>query len=48
MARWVECWTADSENRSGVGSNPSGGSHDRCIVVNFTGKIGKVIYALCI
>ena len=28
VARWVVCWTADSDIRSGVGSNPSGGSHD--------------------
>ena len=28
MAQWVECWTADSENRSDVGSNPSDGSCD--------------------
>ena len=29
VVRWVECWTADSENPSSVGSNPSGGSLDR-------------------
>ena len=28
MGRWVECWTADSGNRSDVGSNPSDGSCD--------------------
>ena len=28
VVRWVECWTADSGNRSDVGSNPSDGSCD--------------------
>ena len=28
VARWVECWTADSDNGSDVGSNPSDGSCD--------------------
>ena len=29
VAWWVECWTADSDIRSSMGSNPTGGSHDR-------------------
>ena len=29
VARWVECWMADSDIRSSVGSNRSGGSHTR-------------------
>ena len=33
MARWVACWTTDSENHSGVGSNPSGGPHDNVNVI---------------
>ena len=28
VARWVECWTADSGNHSDVGSNPSDGCCD--------------------
>ena len=28
LPRWIECWTADSENHSGMGSNPSGSSCD--------------------
>ena len=29
---WVECWTADWDIRSGMGSNPSGGSHDTSLL----------------
>ena len=44
--KWVDCWTADSDICSGVGSNPSGGPHTTQLVtyiLTFTKK-GTLAY----